>query len=186
LVFTQRLGPAASINRDIWSLTLGDPVPAARPFVTSPSDEPSAEISPDGRYLAYQSDQSGRSEIYVQPFPGMGRRELVSIDGGSQPAWARSGRELFFVAPGPGRTFRMMVVDIRLGDVFTVGKPRVLWEAMSQRYPAGTGGRTYDVAPDGRRFLMTQQRDDGSQPPITQVVLVQNWLEELKRLAPRK
>jgi eukaryotic-like serine/threonine-protein kinase len=186
LVFTQRLGPAASINRDIWSLTLGDPVPAARPFVTSPSDEPSAEISPDGRYLAYQSDQSGRSEIYVQPFPGKGRRELVSIDGGSQPAWARSGRELFFVAPGPGRTFRMMVVDIRLGDVFTVGKPRVLWEAMSQRYPAGTGGRTYDVAPDGRRFLMTQQRDDGSQPPITQVVLVQNWLEELKRLAPRK
>ncbi len=186
LVFTQRLGSAASINRDIWSLTLGDPVPAARPFVTSPSDEPSAEISPDGRYLAYQSDQAGRSEIYVQPFPGMGRRELVSIDGGSQPAWARSGRELFFVAPGPGRTFRMMVVDIRLGDVFTVGKPRVLWEAMSLRYPAGTGGRTYDVAPDGRRFLMTQQRDDGSQPPITQVVLVQNWLEELKRLAPRK
>jgi hypothetical protein len=62
----------------------------------------------------------------------------------------------------------------------------VLWEAMSMRYPAGTGGRTYDVAPDGRRFLLTQQRDDASQPPITQVVLVQNWLEELKRLAPKK
>ena len=57
---------------------------------------------------------------------------------------------------------------------------------MSVRYPAGTGGRTYDVAPDGKRFLFTQQRDDASQPPITHVVLVFNWLEELKRLAPRK
>jgi serine/threonine-protein kinase len=186
LVFTQRLGSVASVNRDIWSLTLSDPVVAARPFVVSPSDEPSAEISPDGRYLAYQSNQSGRSEVYVQPFPGSGRRELVSIEGGWQPAWARSGRELFYLAPGPARTFRMMVVDVTTGDVFTAGRPRVLWEAMSVRYPAGTGGRTYDVAPDGRRFLLTQQRDDASQPPITHVVLVQNWLEELKRLAPRK
>ena len=161
-------------------------MPAARPFVASPSDEPSAEISPDGRYIAYQSNQSGRPEVYVQPFPGPGRRELVSIDGGSQPAWASSGRELFYLAPGPARTFRMMVVDVTVGDVFTAGRPRVLWEAMSVRYPAGTGGRTYDVAPDGRRFLFTQQRDDASQPPITHVVLVQNWLEELKRLAPRK
>ena len=80
----------------------------------------------------------------------------------------------------------MMVVDVTLGDMFTAGRPRVLWEAMSMRYPAGTGGRTYDVAPDGRRFLLTQQRDDAPQPPITHVVLVQNWLEELKRLAPKK
>ena len=102
LVFTQRLGSAASVNRDIWSLTLGDSVPAARPFVVSASDEPSAEISPDGRYLAYESNQSGRSEVYVQPFPGPGRRELVSTDGGAQPAWARSGRELFYRGARPG------------------------------------------------------------------------------------
>ncbi len=186
LVFTQRLGSVASVNRDIWSLTLSDPAAAARPFVVSPSDEPSAEISPDGRYLAYQSNQSGRSEVYVQPFPGSGRRELVSLDGGSQPAWARSGRELFYLAPAPGRTFRMMVVDVTLGDVFTAGRPRVLWEAMSMRYPAGTGGQNLRRRSDGRRFLLTQQRDDASQPPVTHVVLVQNWLDELKRLAPRK
>ncbi len=181
LVFTQRVGS----NRDIWALTVGDPVPATRPFVLSPSDEPSAEISPDGRYLAYESNQSGRLEIYVQPFPGSGRRELVSIDGGSQPVWARSGRELFYRAPGPGPMMRMMAVDVRLGDVFTAGKPRVLWEAMNLRYPAGTGGRTYDVAPDGQRFLMIQQRDSAPQTPLTYVVLVQNWLDEVKRLAPR-
>jgi serine/threonine-protein kinase len=185
LVFTQRLVSAASLNRDIWALTLGDSVPAARPFVVSAADEPSAEISPDGRYLAYESNQSGRSEVYVQPFPGSGRRELVSSDGGGQPVWARSGRELFYRAPGPGRTMRMMVVDVTLGEMFTAGRPRVLWEAPSVQYPGGTGGRSYDVTPDGRRFLMTQQTGATSQPPITHVVLVQNWLDELKRLSPR-
>ena len=86
-----------------------------------------------------ESNQSGRSEVYVQPFPGSGRRELISIDGGGQPVWARNGRELFYRAPGPGRTMRMMVVDVRLGEVFTAGRPRVLWEATSARYPGGHG-----------------------------------------------
>ena len=182
LIFTQRLG----FNRDIWTLTLGDPLPAARPFLATAADEPSAELSPDGRYLAYESDQSGRSEIYVQPFPGSGRREVVSIDGGAQPAWGRDGRELFYrVSRGAGRPMQMMAVDVSLGNVFTAKRPRVLWEAMGSRYPGGTGGRTYDVSPDGRRFLMVQQRDAQPQPPITHVVLVQNWLEELKRLVPR-
>jgi hypothetical protein len=80
---------------------------------------------------------------------------------------------------------RMMVVDVTLGHVFTAGRARVLWESMRARYPGGTGGRTFDVAPDGRRFLMIQQRDSAPQPPVTHVVLVQNWLEELKRLVPR-
>jgi len=186
LVFTQRLGSAASVNRDIWTLTFGDAGPLARPFLESAADEPSAEISPDGRYLAYESNQSGRPEVYVQPFPGSGRRELVSIDGGGQPAWGRNGRELFYRAPGPGRTMRMMAVEVTLGSVFTMGTPRVLWEGTSTRYPAGTGGRAYDVTPDGQRFLMIQQRDPVSPPPITHVVLVQNWLEELKRLVPLK
>jgi Tol biopolymer transport system component len=184
LVFTQRLGSAASGNQDIWALTLGDSAPAARPFLVSPSDESSAELSPDGRYLAYVSNQSGQSEVYVQPFPGSGRRELVSTGGGGQPVWARNGRELFYRA-GAGSMMRMMVVDVTLGDAFTAGKPRVLWQATGARYPGGTGGRTYDVAPDGQRFLMIQQRDSVSQPPITHVVLVQNWLEDLKRLVPR-
>ena len=185
LIFTQRLGSTASVNRDIWTLTLGDTAPAARPVLVSAADEASAELSPDGRYLAYQSNQSGRSEVYVQPFPGSGRRELLSTDGGAQPVWAPDGRELYYRASGPGPMMRMMAVDVTLGKVFTAGRPRVLWEAMRARYPGGTGGRTYDVSPDGRRFLMLQQRNSAPQPPVTHVVLVQNWLEELKRLAPR-
>ena len=62
-----------------------------------------------------ESNQSGRSEVYVQPFPGPGRRELVSTDGGGQPVWARNGRELFYRAPGPGPTMRMMAVDVTAG-----------------------------------------------------------------------
>jgi len=77
------------------------------------------------------------------------------------------------------------VVDVRLGDVFTARAPRVLWEAPGTHYPGGTGGRTYDVAPDGRRFLMNQQRDPVPQPPIEHVVLVQNWLAELERTVPK-
>jgi serine/threonine-protein kinase len=185
LVFTERLGLPASVNRDIWTLTLGDAAPAARPFLASAADESSAELSPDGRYLAYESNQSGRLEVYVQPFPGPGRRELVSADGGAQPAWAPNGGALFYRVSGPGPMLRMMAVDVTLGHAFAAGKPRVLWEAMRPRYPGGTGGRTYDVAPDGRRFLMIQQRDSVPQPPVTHVVLVQNWLEELKRLVPK-
>jgi eukaryotic-like serine/threonine-protein kinase len=181
LLFTQRLESA----RDIWTLTLGDSAPAARLFLVSAADESSAELSPDGRYLAYESNQSGRSEVYVQPFPGPGPRELVSTDGGAQPAWSPNGRELFYRASGPGPMMRMMAVDVTLGHAFAAGKPRVLWEAMRTRYPGGTGGRTYDVAPDGRRFLMIQQRDSAPQPPVTHVVLVQNWLEELTRLVPK-
>jgi Tol biopolymer transport system component len=184
LLFTQRLGSAAPVNRDIWTLTLGDSAPQARPLLVSDSDESSAELSPDGRYVAYESNQSGRSEVYVQPFPGPGRRDLVSIDGGGQPLWARNGRELFYRASGPGPMMRMMAVDVTLGQVLTAGRPHVLWEAARARYPGGTGGRTYDVAPDGRRFLMIHQRDPAPQPPITHVVLVQNWLDELKRLVP--
>jgi serine/threonine-protein kinase len=165
LVFTERVGT----NRDLWTLTLGGTAPVARPFVQTPWDEPSAEISPDGRYLAYESNQSGRPEIYVQPFPQSGRRELVSTDGGSQPVWARNGRELFYRAPGPGATMRMMAVEVSLGNRFTPGRPRILWEAETVRYPAGTGGRAYDVERGGRRFLMIQQRD-AAQPPITHVV----------------
>ena len=184
LLFTQRLGSAASVNRDVWALALGGSAPAARPFLASDADEPAAEISPDGRYIAYESAQSGRSEVYVQPFPGSGRREPISIDGGGQPAWSRSGRELFYRAPGPGAMMRMMSVDVRLGDTFTAGRPREVWRDLRNRYPGGTGGRTYDVAPDGRRFLMIQQRDPVPQPPIEHVVLVENWLDELTRLVP--
>ena len=132
-----------------------------------------------------ESNQSGRSEVYVQPFPGPGRRELVSIDGGAQPAWARNGRELFYRGAGSGADDADDGGGRDAGRRVHRGQTARAVGGDGARYPGGTGGRTYDVAPDGRRFLMTQQRDSAPQPPITHVVLVQNWLEELKRLVPR-
>ena len=126
----------------------------ARPLLNSPANEAWAELSPDGKWLAYGADWSGRFEVYVQPFPGPGPREQVSFGGGDSPLWSRSGRELFFLTPGdaPG-TVRMNAVDVTIGTAFTSGKPRVLFQGRFGR----TGGPTaYDVSPDGRRFLTVE------------------------------
>ena len=145
-------------------------------------------FSPDGRYLAYESDEGGRTEIYVQPVSEGGGRVTISTDGGSQAAWARNGRELFYREEGgPNRTTRMMVVDVTLEGTFAAGIPRPLFELRSNEYPPGAAPmRAYDVTRDGKRFLMVQQGEDSAEAPITHVVIVQHWLEELKRMAPAK
>ena len=142
-------------------------------------NERDAEVSPDGRWVAYGSNESGQSEVYVRPFPDVdGGHWQVSTGGGTRPLWARSGRELFYlVEPG-----RMMAVSIPPGPTFAAGKPQVVFEG---RYFTG-GGRSFDVSPDGRRFLMIKDargtRAEAPSPP--QIVVVQNWTDELKRLVP--
>jgi hypothetical protein len=149
-----------------------------RPLLNSPANESWAELSPDDKWLAYGSDSSGRFEVYVQPFPGPGPREQISYGGGDSPLWSRNGRELFFLTPGdqPGAV-RVNTVDVTPGSAFTFGKPRVLFQGRFGR----TGGPTaYDVAPDGRRFLMTEFLDPPRQP-VTRIHVVLNWFEELRR-----
>jgi Tol biopolymer transport system component len=170
---------------DIWVLPLsGDRQP--RPILQTRFDESYAEFSPDGGWLAYASNESSRSEVYVQPYPGPGSRELVSTDGGTAPGWARHGRELFYTTTqtigGQAAPTRMMVVPITLGTTFSVGAPRMLFEG---RYGATCCMRPYDVTADGRRFLMLQQKE---RPPVSvsNMVLVQNWVEELKARVPVK
>ena len=98
-----------------------------------------------------------------------------------------TGRELFYREQGPNNTTRMMVVDVTLEDTFAAGIPRPLFEIRSSDYPAGASPlRAYDVTRDGRRFLMTQEDEDSAEPPITHVVIVQHWLEELRRMSPAK
>jgi eukaryotic-like serine/threonine-protein kinase len=148
--------------------------------VQTPFEERDAEVSPDGRWVAYGSNESGQFEVYVRPFPRIDRgRWQVSTGGGMWPLWARRGRELFYlVEPG-----RMMAVPIQPGPTFVAGNPQVVFE---RRYFTA-GGRSYDVSPDGQRFLMIKDASatsDTSTPP--QLIVVQNWLEELKRLVPVK
>ena len=145
----------------------------------SPFDEANAEISPDGRWLVYQSNESGRAEIYVRPFPDVGSgRWQISTDGGTRPVWARTGRELFYYIP-PGT---IMAVPIELRPSFDAGTPRALFTA---DYPAQLAHRPYDVSPDGQRFLMIKAVSGEAAPP-PQLVVVQHFDDELRRLVPTR
>ena len=138
-------------------------------------NERNPEISPDGNWLAYRSNASGQFEVYVRPFPDVDSgRWRVSTEGGAKPLWAPDGRELFYLAPGG----RMMAVSVQTDATFGAGNPEILFEG---NYYFGGSGRHYDIAPDGQRFLMIKATDDASAPVI---ILVQNWLEELKRRVP--
>jgi serine/threonine-protein kinase len=146
------------------------------PLMRTMFNEQHPEVSPDGRWLAYNSDESGRHEVYVRPFPDIERgRWQVSTAGGSQPTWARNGRELFFRSGTA-----VMSVPIKTEPGFASGNPTVVFQGEYATPP----GRTYDVSPDGRRFLMIKEAtQDKPQAPI---ILVQNWQEELKRLVPTR
>jgi hypothetical protein len=103
------------------------------------------------------------------------------------PAWAGHGRELFYWEAPPDGNTRLMVVDVKLGERFSAGAPRALFEIRSADYPPGVAPiRAYDVTRDGTRVLMAQVLRDSIEPPITQIVVVQNWLDELKRMTPDK
>ena len=154
----------------------------ATALVKTSFNELNPEVSPDGRWMAYQSDESGQYEVYVRPFPNVDDgRWLVSSGGGTRPVWARNGRELFYlVEPG-----RVMTVPIRPGATFTYGNPQMVFDGP---YLAPNAARTYDVSPDGRRFLMIKDapRQGNDPAPEPKLVIVQHWLEELKRLVPTR
>ena len=152
-------------------------------LIQTTAQEHSAEISPDGRWLAYQSNESGRYEVYVRPYPNVdARRWTISTGGGTRPAWAKSGRELFYL---DGRD-RLTSVNVRVNDdTLLAGKPVTIIE--KSYFTGGAAyGRPYDVSSDGR-FLMIKsiEETDLRLNPAT-LVLVQNWAEELKRVVPAR
>ena len=153
---------------DIWVLSMeGDRTP--EPFLLTGFNEDFPMFSSNGRWVAYQSDESGRNEVYIQPFPGGGGKRQVSTEGGTFPVWNPNGRELFY-----RNGDRMMVVAVETDGELTLGKPRLLFERRSLL-------ASYDVMPDGQRFVMIEESEELAP---TQLILVQNWFEELKRLVP--
>jgi eukaryotic-like serine/threonine-protein kinase len=159
-------------GRDIWVLRMSDH--KAQPFLRTQFNETAPQFSPDGRWLAYISDESGRNEVYVQPYPGPGGKWQISTEGGTEPMWNRSGRELFYRSGD-----EMMAVDIAAQPGFTAGKPRMLFEAPY----ALSSAPNYDVSPDGQRFLMLKPIEQEQAGP-TQINVVLNWFEELKQKVP--
>jgi serine/threonine-protein kinase len=155
------------------------------PLLNSPFNERNAEISPDGKWMAYESDESGQFfEVYVRPFPDVNRsKSQVSTGGGRQPLWSADGRELFY------RDTNGAVVGVTvkaIGDTFEAGAPKTMVRAGYFGGGGGTFGRTYDVSADGKRFLMIKEASDSkdADAPTPTITVVQNWFEELRRLVP--
>lgn len=155
-------------NFDVWILPLtGDRKPF--PFVQTPYTELNPKFSPDGKWIAYQSDESGRSEVYVAPFPGPGGKWQISSAGGTQPVWSRDGREVYFFSPA----YQMMAAAIRAsGASLQPGNAVPLFTPAARNYPSGV----YDVDAKGR-FLINIGAEETSEP----LTLVQNWDAELKK-----
>jgi Tol biopolymer transport system component len=169
-----------SAGQDIWVLPLGEGGDAPRPWLSTRFNEAHPDWSPDGRWIAYDSDESGRSEVYVQPYPGPGARYAVSRDGGSAPVWARDGRELFYLARTPDQQVTLMTVPVTTTPGFSTGTPTKLFQG---RFITSGSSRSYDVDADSQRFIMVQPQEQAALP-VAQIVVVQNWIEELQRLAP--
>jgi|CXWL01.1.fsa_nt_gi serine/threonine-protein kinase len=151
------------------------------PLVRTPFSELNGVISPDRRWLAYQASDSGQFEIYVRPYPDVSRGIWqVSTGGGTRPLWAPSGgQELFYVSPAGA----LMRVGVERGPTWAAGTPTKLLNEGYYTVPGGNPGRTYDISPDGQRFLMIKA-GGGSDAAAPQIVVVQHWIEELKRLVP--
>ncbi len=167
-------------NADIGILSMeGDG--SWRPLLQSEASESSPAISPGGTWLAYASDQSGQMEVYVERFPGLGDRQQISTSGGAEPLWSLDGRELFY-----RRGDAMMVVAINGDASLSVGNPEFMFEG---QFVAGGlfGSRRYDISPVDRRFLMIKEGalvDDSDVSAQSQIILIQNWFDELQRLVP--
>ena len=161
---------------DIHSLSMGDE-PASMPLLQTPFGEVDSVVSPDGRSMAYVSDESGRDEVYVRPFPNVEEGKWpISSGGGGSPLWGPQGRELFYSSLD-GET--MMRVSIQSDPGFKAGTPETLF-TRSDWIRAN-----YDISPDGQRFLMLEPAEQTEQQPTpSQIIVVENWFEELKRLVP--
>jgi hypothetical protein len=167
----------SKLRNDIWRLDLGEK-PVATPYLQTSFNERNSRISPNGRWVAYTSDESGRDEVYVQSFPTPGSKVQVSNNGGDQAAWARNGKSLFFRGGGA-----IHEVTFSAGPPVAIGKPRVLFPDTYES-PQVVGGHTgYDVFPDGR-FLMLQS-PDGRAAGVSryEMIFVFNWFEEVRRLS---
>jgi eukaryotic-like serine/threonine-protein kinase len=163
-------------GRDIFVLPMeGDRKP--RPFVQTKFDEYDPVFSPDGHWIAYMSNETGRFEIYVQPFPGPGGKWQISTDGGLWPVWASEGRELFYLTVS---TNRIMSVSVAPRPSFTASAPRFIADLPSllQSYFYANGN--YDVSPDGQRFLFVKMNRPDA--PSGELRVILNWDEELKHL----
>ena len=175
VVFVELMNPG---DYDIFALSV-EGERTVEPLLQRPFSDTRPAVSPDGRWIAYDSRESGQAEVYVQSFPDLAGKWQISTAGGTSPKWGPDGRELFY-RDGQGQA--VLVVPIDTEEGFAAGTPEVLFEGpYLSEFP--TGGQ-YDLAPDGQRFLMVKEGAATGDATPAEIVLVQNWFDELERLVP--
>jgi Tol biopolymer transport system component len=163
----------AKTNLELWVLPVGgDRKPI--PFIKTTFGVSHGQFSPDGRWVAYASNESGKWEIYVAPFPGPGGNWKISSAGGSEPRWRRDGKELFYLAPDGV----LMAVAVKEGPTFYADMAKPLFQTRLRQHISSVDLFSYDVSPDGRRFLLNTDVGEVASSPLTVVL---NWTAGLKK-----
>ena len=165
---------------DIWILSM-DGESEREPFRETPFSETHPAFSPDGNWLAYSSNETGRLEVHVRPFPAGEPAYQVSNGRGASPVWSPNGEQLFYrTVPDADDVSRFMVVDVNPESTFRRSRPRMLFEG---RHGGTTPTRSYDISPAGDRLVFTI-RVDREPEPVTRIKIMLNWFEELKERVP--
>ena len=174
---------SAGTGSDLWTMPIDttdpdNPKPGnPQPFLRAPATQADPQFSPDGRWIAYSSNESGHFEVYVRPFPGPGGTWMISAGDGSWPRWSRDGRQIFFTTNDD----RVMAVDCHaVGDTFVAGKPR-LWSETRMLHTAAWP--VFDVSPDGKRLVTTPAPEEDRKGSLHLTFLL-NFFDELKRRVP--
>ncbi|MBA7647326.1 Tol-Pal system protein TolB [subsurface metagenome] len=174
LIITQAVDPNTGFDIEILPYEAAS---TPEPLINTRFNEFHPMISPSGRWLAYSSDESGRAEIYIKTYPGPGGAIPVTTDGGREPVWDPSEKELYYRDDTGDKLFK---VSILTEPTVQVGSPELLFEG---RFMASSSlwGRNYDISPQGDFFILIEE---GEMQSAAQINVVVNWFEELKRLAP--
>jgi hypothetical protein len=159
----------------VWS---ADTEPQVRALARTPHYERHVDLSPDGRWLAFSSYETGRWEVYVASFPGLELKRPISTGGGVEPAWSGDGRTLAFLEPLPEQGFRVLVADVAPGETFTSGAPTPLFEV--PWYGGAVGPTAYDVDRTGARFLFVRETHPPVDADLDRIQIVLNWLDEVR------
>jgi Tol biopolymer transport system component len=177
LVYSQ-IGADSKCQTWILSAPGSSPETKPRRFSRSSSNEIGAILSPDGKWIAYDSDESGKYEVVVEPFPGPGAKLQVSTHGGWVPAWARNGRELYYVDPD---TKQLMAVETGTGPAFHAGQPKAIFK-MPDSSISSINEAIYDVSQDSKHFLVLRPEEAANAGST--LIFITNWFDDLRRRVP--
>ena len=143
------------------------------------------DLSPDGRWLTYVSNESGVSDVYVRSFPDLGSKRRVSDGGGTEPAWSRNGKKLVFLSPRKdpkGDRWAVVELDVASGSTLSLGPPHTLFELDQLHYTEASQARGYDMTPDASRFLFVHETYQAGEAAPSTIHYVEHWFDQLRRV----